>query len=139
MDRSAVIEHARSYIGTRWKHQGRTREGVDCVGLIVNSMIANGKPVDDFTGYTRRPSSDKFLTYFLDRGGVYTKKQNVAEGDILIFSEKSYPCHVGFYSIKNGNPHLLHAHLPKRKVVEEPFAEIWHKKLVAVITLPEYN
>lgn len=28
------VEIARTYLGTKWVHQGRSRKGLDCVGLI---------------------------------------------------------------------------------------------------------
>ena len=31
----SFIAAARSYIGTPWRHQGRSGNGVDCVGLVV--------------------------------------------------------------------------------------------------------
>ena len=33
-----VVDCARSWIGTRFRHQGRSRSGVDCLGLLV--MVA---------------------------------------------------------------------------------------------------
>jgi hypothetical protein len=33
--RSQIVAKAKSFIGTPWKHQGRTRRSVDCVGLVV--------------------------------------------------------------------------------------------------------
>ena len=31
--REMVVAEARTWIGVKWRHQGRTREGVDCIGL----------------------------------------------------------------------------------------------------------
>lgn len=33
--RAQIVEEARSYLGTKWLHQGRTRDGVDCAGLVA--------------------------------------------------------------------------------------------------------
>lgn len=29
------VDHARKYLGVPWRHQGRSRGGLDCVGLVV--------------------------------------------------------------------------------------------------------
>lgn len=139
MIRDKVIEKARSFIGIRWRHQGRTKDGLDCVGLVVCSLNECGMQIEDFTGYSRRPTNMAFINYFIERGGVHAKRSEMDIGDILIFSERSYPCHTGFLSSREGKPTLIHAYLPSRKVVEESFSDIWKRKLVAAITLPRYK
>ena len=34
-DPSAIVAAARTWLGVPWRHQGRTRQGVDCAGLVV--------------------------------------------------------------------------------------------------------
>ena len=34
-DPDAIIAAARAWLGVPWRHQGRTRQGVDCAGLVV--------------------------------------------------------------------------------------------------------
>jgi hypothetical protein len=48
-----------------------------------------------------------------------------AVGDVLVFADAAYPCHCGFRTIKHEEPHLLHAHALRRKVIEEPYAGEW--------------
>lgn len=50
-----LIDVARSYLGVSWKHQGRSRFGVDCIGLIVLSARACGLDVPMIANYGRTP------------------------------------------------------------------------------------
>ena len=47
----------------------------------------------------------------------------------LVFADSAYPCHCGFLTTKHGQPHLLHAHALRRKVIEEPYAGEWPAKV----------
>lgn len=49
------INAARSYIGVPWVHQGRTRRGLDCIGLVVVSARACGLDVPLLSRYGRTP------------------------------------------------------------------------------------
>lgn len=49
------IDEARSYLSVPWKHQGRTRRGVDCVGLVVLAARSCGLPVPMLANYGRTP------------------------------------------------------------------------------------
>lgn len=53
-----VVAQARSWIGTPWCHQGRSRVlGVDCAGLVICVARALGLVAPDFdvSGYPRMP------------------------------------------------------------------------------------
>jgi cell wall-associated NlpC family hydrolase len=43
---NAIIAAARSWLGVPWRHQGRTRQGVDCAGLVV--LVGRGLGLDDY-------------------------------------------------------------------------------------------
>jgi len=129
--RAQIIEEARKYLGVRWFHQGRTMSGIDCVGLIVKTAGALDLFDYDTTTYNRRPRNFDFLKCFHDAGLKPKKIEDMQEGDILVFKESSYPCHTGFVSKKNQAPHIIHAHLLRRKVIEEPFINPWVSKAVA--------
>jgi hypothetical protein len=42
------------------------------------------------------------------------------DGDILIFADGHYPAHMGIKTTLHDVPHVLHARIDRRKVVEEP-------------------
>lgn len=47
------VEIARSYLGTKWVHQGRTSKGMDCVGLM--RVAFPGLPWKEWNDYGRNP------------------------------------------------------------------------------------
>lgn len=54
-ERIAFVAAARSFIGVRWQHQGRTAHGLDCAGLVMVALQAVGRNPIDSIGYPRRP------------------------------------------------------------------------------------
>lgn len=134
--RQDIVNEARSWLGVRWTHQGRTREGIDCAGLVILVGRDLGLTHYDTTAYRRRPDHAKFIDYFLAGGGTRVPLVKARPGDVLLFTEQAYPCHSSIISEKNGVPHIIHAHLPRRGVVEEPLIEPWLSKRVAAFAFP---
>lgn len=116
MDPSVIITTARSFLGVRWKHQGRSIDGLDCVGLIV--IVAHQLKLTDYDtqAYSRRPKNTSFLDHFDKAGAIRIPIQQIDLGDIAIFEQAGYPCHTGLIT-NNG---VIHSSMPRRKVVEEP-------------------
>lgn len=130
-----LITEARSWLGVPWRHQGRSRAGVDCVGLLVCVARALGLSDYDCTGYSRRPQGQGFVSHFravLDPLPL----PEASSGDVLVFADGRYPCHCGFLSHRHGVPHLLHAHALRRKVIEEPYAGEWPGKIKFAFRFP---
>ena len=135
MLREEVVEEARSWIGTRWRHQGRTRHGIDCAGLVIvvaqKFGLQDTNPVD----YPRRTSGDKFVTYFRAAGMVDIPYSERRPGDVVLVQDHGLPCHCGFFSIKRGVDHYIHGYAIRRQVVEEPIAP-WLPKVTHVLRFP---
>lgn len=94
------VTAARELIGAPFQHQGRTKNGIDCVGLVLWAGKVNGLiPVAfDLPAYTLPPGAhlfDEYLPQFCDRvegaGQV---------GDIAVFAAKpgGKPRHLGIVS-----------------------------------------
>lgn len=117
-----IVECARSWLGTPWRHQGRTKRGIDCIGLII--VVAHEMGLSDFdvTDYGRQAHGYKFEEGFelhMDRKPIPA----AVPGNALILRDSRFPCHCGIVSSISGVPHLIHAHAAHRKVIEEPFQE----------------
>lgn len=123
MTRDDVVTEARNWLGTPWRHQGRSAQGVDCVGLGVAVAQALGVSHEDMPTYARQPAN----TAMLDHIRKFTKRIPLDApnkiGTIGLFRSSIYPCHTGFFSTKNGIAHVIHARADMRKVVEEPFID----------------
>jgi len=131
-----LIAEARRWLGTPFRHQGRTGDGLDCVGLLV--VIARGLdlPHHDVTGYTRRAEGMGFLDHF--HAHLVEIAPGIARaGDVLVFVETAYPCHTGLMSSHRGAAHLIHAHALRGRVIEEPFAGGCADKLRFAFRFPQ--
>lgn len=128
VDREVVVATARSWLGVPWRHQGRTRQGIDCAGLVVLVGRTLGLCDYDTSAYGRRPAGQGFVQHFrAAMDGIPLPK--IGPGDVLVFADAAYPCHCGFLTTKHEQNHLLHAHALRRKVIEEPYAGEWPLKV----------
>lgn len=128
--REQIVEEARKWLGTPWRHQGRTDRGIDCAGLVVKVAHALGQSTFDDTSYQRTAQKQKLMSYFEQELDTQPLQQ-LRPGDVVLFRDNSYPCHVGIVTEKHGLPYLIHAHAIRRCVIEEPFTVEWRSKWVA--------
>ncbi len=123
----AVIAAARAWLGTPWRHQGRSARGVDCAGLVVLVARQLGLADHDVTGYGRHSTGLAFVDHFrAAMDGIPLLEAR--PGDVLVLADAAYPCHCGFRTELRGTAHLLHAHALRRQVIEEPYAGEWLQK-----------
>ncbi|GLQ07506.1 NlpC/P60 family protein [Sneathiella chinensis] len=119
IDGLAIVEKARSWTGVKWRHQGRSRQGVDCVGLCLMVADGVGHPVPAPVDYDRRPNGSALLRH-LTSTLVPIRTDDPAPGDIALFRDEGTPVHVGVLACQDGQWTVIHAHAARRKVVEEP-------------------
>lgn len=120
-----IIAEARKWDGVRWRHQGRTRlQGIDCVGLIVLVAQALGISDWDITTYGRRSMDHGLKKHFYHHMEVIKNLSDAGPGDVVLMKELAFPTHVGIL----GHGTLIHAYLPRKKVVEEPYSADWVAK-----------
>lgn len=134
--RQEIVDLARTYLGVKWQHQGRTREGIDCAGLVVVVGKELGLIDFDMTNYRRRPDKDHFVQFFAQGGGIRKRIIDAKPGDVLVMRESTYPCHSVIVSEKYDVPHIVHAHMPRRVVFEEQLIGEWLEKRVACFSFP---
>ncbi len=139
-----VLRVARSWLGVPFAHQGRSRAGVDCLGLLV--MVAkdlnlsfhgeNATQVDELH-YSHRPDVMR-LEAGLRRYLLPVKCEDMALADILLMRIDGAPQHLGIISdYADGTCFgLIHAYAPARKVVEHHLAEYWQAEIAQVFRLP---
>lgn len=118
-------EAARRYIGVPWRHLGRSREGIDCIGLVLLAARDCGLAADDPAPYAREPSSQRLrqeLAGVLDEVPIAAARR----GDVLVFNLGLYAGHIGVLGFHPAYyvPSVIHAYAPRRRVVEEPLASI---------------
>lgn len=130
IDRQAIVREARSWIGTRYRHQGRAKGiGVDCIGLIggiaaaLNLTGAQEWAMDrDLHNYARTPDPTLLLAACLRYFDRVASVAEAREGDILLFSLQNQPRHFAVISVAGSGPmRVVHAYalLAARRVVEQ--------------------
>ncbi|MBT9158862.1 MAG: Dipeptidyl-peptidase 6 [Dehalococcoidia bacterium] len=131
--RSEVVQAARAYIGTPYHHQGRSRAGLDCVGLIVAVAADIGLQSHaqrfDIQNYSRMPDGSLMTHFGQAAEAVLGKPQ---PGDILVFKFLKQPHHL---AIQSGPSRMVHA-VERYGVVEVNLVEQWLARQVGVYQLP---
>jgi hypothetical protein len=127
--RARAVEAARSFVGTRWHHQGRTPgAGLDCVGVAVLAARAAGLEVQDLEGYSRRPDG-RSLMATVEAQADRVSADDIQPGDVLVFRIDVHPQHVG---VAVGGGRMVHALAQTRSVVEVDLDQHWRDRLVGV-------
>lgn len=124
-----VIEEARGWVGTPFRHQGRSRDGVDCVGVLVVVARALGIPHVDRVDYGKFPVGNELVSH-LRSNLLLPSAPGKFPGQVALFREQHFPCHVGLLSWLHGTLHVIHARADRRKVVEEPVYATERKALI---------
>ncbi len=119
-----LVEAARSFIGTRFRHRGRSKHGVDCAGLGVMAYRACGVELVDWTLYGREPYRDglvRNLTIAL--GEALPTGAQLQDGDVIVFRFDVEPHHVAVVAEVEyaGTPalNIIHADGHTGRVLEQ--------------------
>lgn len=126
-----LIEEARTWIGVRFRHQGRSRAGVDCVGILGNSANARGMVFELPTDYDMRVDPERLIAYLRQRLAEVPVSRMVP-GDILLIRYGGRSTHLALRTDKG----ILHASTEFKKVVEHGYEEKWRRRTIATFRLP---
>lgn len=122
-----LIASARALVGVPWKHQGRTRFGVDCIGLIDLSFRGAGidwaqlMGVADKRNYGRG-AQPELLQMVRDYCEPISQP---VDGCLIVmkFPTERYPRHFGIYA--GGN--IIHADERVGHVIEHGYRGVWER------------
>jgi len=108
-----IVTAARAYLGTRYRRGGLSSRGIDCSGLVVRAMAAQGHAVPHHSA-----------TLF--RMGARVSYAQLQPGDLLFFNTNGRGVsHVGIWI---GNNRFVHA--ASRGVREDYVAGYYARRLV---------
>lgn len=138
--RMKVVAMARSLIGVKWVHQGRTLHGLDCGGVLIYSLVQLGMMDMDEPAYGRRPRDYEFVNKFKRHGSTRIPRGVATIGDAVLMSVATFPGHCGLLTPERpdgtGQLFFVHAYAPYKKVVESPYDDYWKSKTWGAFRLP---
>ena len=135
-----IIEEARTWLGTAFCHQGRTKDGCDCLGLIIGIAkklqlkSRNGIYLSEF---------DRLDYQFIPPGDLLSKSleqqcvplQYPKPGAIVLLSFLNNPQHLAIIATQNYNSSeeltIIHAYQTLGMVCEHRFDQKWRRRAVA--------
>lgn len=125
-----VVAEARRWIGVPWLHQGRSRRGVDCIGLLLVVCWRLGLTDYDITGYGIAPEAP-FMLAECDRMMVRTDEPRA--GDVLLFRLARNLLHV---MLCVNERRVIHAWAAHGRVAEVGLAPAWRPRIAAAYRVP---
>lgn len=115
-----IVAEAKTWLGVKFRHCGRNRNGVDCAGLVIKVAHELGISTFDTNEYARRPDVREFVRYFKMNMDPVSKVY-MAHGDVLLTKEVRFPAHCGILEVDAGGQRwFIHAYEPCGAVVREP-------------------
>lgn len=141
--RARVIEEARRWLGTPYRHQASVRgEGADCLGLVrgVWRAVIGAEPetLSAYSADWAEVGGRETLLEAARRWLVEVPRERMGIGDVLLF-RMAPGCaakHCAIVSSLEGEGRIIHAYWG-RAVVESWLGGWWRKRLVAVFQWPE--
>lgn len=139
LTRSAIVGEARSWIGTRYRHQASVKGvGCDCLGLIRgvwrNLIGDEPEPMRAYAPDWAEATGDETLAGVGFRHLVPVDPDNCAAGDVVLFRWRE-----GFVAkhaaIVSGNGRMIHAH-DGASVCEVALAPWWQRRIAYAFVFP---
>lgn len=138
--RARLVSAAKSYVGVPFVHAGRSRAGLDCVGLVVAAAKDCGLPVD-----ADRPYSSVLVPGAVEAGLRLTcdlvgEDTAIRPADVLLFDMMGVRQHVAMVTSvarDTGDLHIVHAYQTVGRVAEHSLDAHWKSRVHSVWRLKE--
>lgn len=128
--RAQFIAEARSWEGVPWLHQGRSRLGVDCIGLLIVVARALGLSDYEVDGYGRTPDADLMRR---EAERLMVRTMHPQPGDVLLMRFHRDPQHI---LILTEPARVIHAWADAGRVVEVNYPPSWQRRVVGAYQVP---
>lgn len=132
-----IVTAARSYMGVRWLHQGRSREGIDCAGLVLKVAHELGLTEFDTADYAPQATDETMLALCSEHMQP-VEFADLRPGDVVVmaYDDNRHLAFVGDYLY--GGLSLIHAYSQApRRVVEHRFADEFTARVRGCFRFPE--
>lgn len=132
MDAQTYVAEAKKLVGTKYLHQGRTVNGVDCLGLVVLPAIACGLKVIDCTVYPKLGAGPQLLAALEEQ---LVRCDGTQIGDILVFDLGSANYHL---AIRTGYGILYASYSLTGLVTETVYRKPWTDRYIRAYRFKEF-
>lgn len=127
-----IVDAARAYVGAPFRHQGRTKRGIDCVGVLIAVARDLGvmRADEDYTGYGRHPSPVELMRCVSNH--CTRRRDGLREpGDIAVMRWEAQPQHAAIITrLPDGREGILHSYANARACVEHGITAQWIERIV---------
>jgi len=143
--KNKIIEESLSWIGTRFKHQGRLKKdisslgGCDCLGLVVG--VAKNLRIKTITGDSfesfDQANYPKIIStnILLNQLNILLAKVSIEDlqlGDVILIKVNDWPQHLAIISSISPRITIIHSYIQVRRVVKQNLSQEWLEKIVAI-------
>lgn len=133
-----IVDEARNWLGVPFLHQGRSKHGVDCVGLVIcvrEVVEPCGFVSDILRVYARRPK-DGLLLAIANEKCKQIEAPEVGAMLLVKWPKDATPSHV---AILTGEGTLIHSYRNIEKVCEVGYRSQWLRWTHSFWQLPGVN
>lgn len=129
-----LVAAARSYLGVPFRHRGRTRNGMDCIGLLWRAYADCGVTLKDRKVYGREPYRDGLREELQSQLGDPLEFDALWKpGDVVLIEFHGVPHHVAFFGdYLHGGLSLIHSYGDVGYVTEHRLDDAWTQRILAV-------
>ncbi len=117
------VNHARTYLGTKFRHQGRTKFGLDCAGLIVKTCKDLGIDLIDTADYGRQPTGA--LVDYIKMNCNQIDEPRF--GCLALMKFEKEPQHMGIIT----DVGFLHTYSLIERVTEHRLDDKWRSRIIS--------
>lgn len=143
ISRGEIVAAARTWIGVPYRHLGRDRRNIDCIGFVWAVPREMGLAVPEIPSkYTRFPKTS-MLIEGCERTLIKKEQQGIEHaepGDVIVLwgwerNEAQHFAIVGNHPMYAGLT-MIHAFQKREQVVEHGIDEFWKERYVATYCYP---
>lgn len=130
-----VVQAARSYVGVKFRHQGRSRkEGLDCAGLLIRVAQDLGLSQFDIRAYERVPDGEQMRSLC----DTHMRRTFLtSSGAVALIRFGRFPQHVAIFGrIGEREVTIIHSLLQFRRVCEHRLDEHWRRLICGRYEIP---
>lgn len=133
---------AKKYVGTKFRHRGRSAHSLDCAGLIKQTYLDAGEDLPDFVLYSSEPHEDGLVRYITRAMGqpialAPVRRSQLQVGDVIVQRFDQQPHHVAMLiTYPVGGLAMIHADGHTGRVVEHRLSDDHIKRITHVFRKP---